>query len=68
DHRVYYLIGAAGLEDTEHTVRFEIDATQPDKVAALAQRGKIMDDPKRYDGTTWYVGDVLVTGEVLSGE
>ena len=64
-HRVYYLIAATGLEDAEHRVRFEIHAEQPDKVAILSQRGVTMDDPERFDGMTWYVGDVLVTGEAL---
>jgi lysophospholipase L1-like esterase len=67
-HRVYYLIAATDLEDTEHRVRFEIHPEQPDKAGILSQRGAAMDDPARYDGTTWYVGDVLVTGEVLAAE
>jgi hypothetical protein len=65
-HTVYYLNGARDLEFGEHTVRFEIHPDQPDKKKILSWRGVTMDDPKRYDGTTWYVGDVLVTGEVLS--
>ena len=64
-HRVYYLIAATGLEDTEHVVRLEIHPEQPDKAAILNQRGVTMDDPDRFDGMTWYVGDILVTGDVL---
>ena len=64
-HRVTVLIAATDLRDTVHTVRFEIDDEQPDKVKLLAERGVTMDNPKRYDGTKWYVGFILVTGEVL---
>jgi lysophospholipase L1-like esterase len=64
-HRVTVLIAATDLRDTVHTVRFEINDEQPDKAKLLAERGVTMDDPKRYDGTKWYVGFILVTGEVL---
>ena len=68
DYRVYYLIAATDLEDAEHVARFVIHPEQPDRAAILKQRGKTIDDPGRYDGTTWYVGDVLVTGEVLPAD
>ena len=68
DHRVYYFIAATDLEDTEHTARFEISAEAPDKAAILSKRGITMDDPERFQGTAWYVGEVLVTGEVLPVE
>lgn len=64
-HRVTVLTAATDLPDATHTVRFEIDDEQPDKVKLLAERGVVMDDPTRYDGTKWYVGYILVTGEVL---
>lgn len=64
-HRVTVMKAAADLPDAVHTVRFEIDDEQPDKVKLLAERGVKMDDPKRYDGTNWYVGYILVTGEIL---
>lgn len=68
NHRVYYFIAADDLEVAEHTARFELDANQPDKKAILAQRGVEMDDPARYDGARWYVGEILVTGQVLPAE
>jgi lysophospholipase L1-like esterase len=64
-HRVTVMIAATDLPDEEHTIRLEIDDEQPDKVKLLAERGVTMDDPKRYDGTKWYAGYLLVTGEVL---
>ena len=64
-YRVTVLSAATDLPDAVHSVRFEIDDEQPDKVGLLAERGVEMDDPERYDGTKWYVGYILVTGEVL---
>jgi hypothetical protein len=64
-HHVYYMRVAQGLPDTEHTVRLEIHAEQPDRAGILAQRGLVMDDPERFDGTRWYVGDLFVTGNLL---
>ena len=64
-YRVTVLTAATDLPDAVHSVRFEIDDEQPDKVKLLAERGVTMDDPKRYDGTKWYVGYILVTGEVV---
>jgi lysophospholipase L1-like esterase len=65
DYRVHYFIGATDLENTEHVARFEIHAEQPNKAEILGQRGKVIDNPNHYDGTAWYVGDVLVTGEIF---
>jgi lysophospholipase L1-like esterase len=64
-HRVTVMIAATDLRDEVHTIRFEIDDEQPDKVKLLAERGVTMDDPARYDGTKWYAGSLLVTGELL---
>ena len=64
-HRATVMVAATDLPDEVHTVRFEIDDEQPDKVKLLAERGVTMDDPQRYDGTKWYVGYILVTGEVV---
>jgi lysophospholipase L1-like esterase len=64
-HRVTVMTAAADLPDGVHTIRLEIDDEQPDKVKLLAERGVTMDDPQRYDGTRWYAGYLLVTGEVL---
>jgi len=64
-HRVYCFTAAADLLDGLHTVKMEIDSQQPDKAAFLAERGVTMDDPKRYDGTRWYVGSLLITGDIM---
>jgi len=64
-HRVYCFTAAADLPEGRHTVTMEIDSKQPDKAAFLAERGVAMDDPKRYDGTRWYVGSILITGRIV---
>jgi lysophospholipase L1-like esterase len=64
-HRVTVLVAATDVPDTVHTIKFEIDDEQPDKAKMLAERGVAMDDPRRYDGTKWYVGYMLVTGQVV---
>ena len=64
-HRVYCFTAAADLPEGLHTVKMEIDAKQPDKAAFLVERGVTMDDPKRYDGTRWYVGSLLITGDIM---
>jgi len=64
-YHVTLLKAATDLPNAVHTVTFEIDDDQPDKVNILAERGVTMDDPARYDGTKWYVGYVLVTGQIL---
>ena len=64
-HRVTAFTAAADLPDAVHTISFEIHPEQPDKAGHLAQRGVTMDDPARYDGTKWYVGYLLVTGELV---
>lgn len=64
-HRLSKCIVADRLPNTIHTVKLTILAEQPDKVKILAQRNEKMDDPKRFDGTAWYVGAILVVGDVL---
>jgi lysophospholipase L1-like esterase len=64
-HRLTAFVAATDLPNGIHTARFEIHPDQPDKAKILARLGATMDDPKRFDGTTWYVSAVLVTGEVL---
>jgi hypothetical protein len=64
-HRVTLMKAVTDLPDAVHTITFEIDDDQPDKAKILAERGVTLDDPARYDGTKWYVGYILVTGQIL---
>ena len=64
-HRLATLTVAEGLPDDLHSVELELHPEQPDKAAILAKRGETIDDPARYDDTAWYVGSILVLGEVI---
>ena len=56
---------AEGLPEGVHTVKLTLHPEQPDKVKILSQRGEKMNDPKRFDGTAWYAGAILVVGELV---
>jgi lysophospholipase L1-like esterase len=62
-HRLSYFAAGKALTDDEHEITLTIHPEQPDKVAILSQRKQTMDDPKRFDGTAWYAGAVLLLGE-----
>jgi hypothetical protein len=64
-HRLASLSVAESLSNTLHQIELTIDPEQPDKVRILSQRQEKMDDPKRYDGTTWYAGALLLIGELV---
>jgi hypothetical protein len=64
-HRLATLCVAEGLPDTVHTVKITLHPEQPNKAAILSQRREKIDDPKRFDGTAWYAGAVLVIGELV---
>jgi lysophospholipase L1-like esterase len=54
----------ADLPKALHSVKIEIDKQQPDKVKILAERKQTMDDPRRYNDTAFYPGDILVVGDL----
>jgi hypothetical protein len=64
-HRLATLSVGEGLEDTVHTVKITIHPEQPDKARILSQRGEKIDDPKRFDGTAWYAGALLMIGDLV---
>ncbi|MCX7047795.1 MAG: GDSL-type esterase/lipase family protein [Candidatus Sumerlaeota bacterium] len=64
-HRLATLGVADGLPEGVHTVKLEIHPDQPDKAKILKQNNNKIDDPKRFDGTTWYAGAVLLLGDVV---
>lgn len=64
-HRLATLSVAEGMSNTLHTVTISICPDQPDKAKILSQRGEKMDDPKRFDGTCWYAGAILLIGELV---
>ena len=65
-HRLATLTLAENLPDGLHTVTLELHADQPDKVAILAKRNERMDKPVRFDDTAWYVGAIMVLGELVT--
>jgi len=64
-HRLATLSIGEGLEDVTHIVKITIHPEQPDKAKILSQRGEKIGDPKKYDGTAWYAGALLLVGQVV---
>jgi hypothetical protein len=56
---------AENLPEAVHTVNLQLCPNQPDKAEILAKRNQKIDDPKRYDDTAWYVGAILLIGEIV---
>ena len=63
-HRLATLTVAERLANAEHNVTITILPEQPNKAKILAQRGEKIDDPKRFDGTAWYAGGLLLIGDL----
>ena len=64
-HRLATLVIGSNLEDKEHSVKIQIHPDQPDKVAILAKNKNVMDKPERFNGTSVYVGAILLVGEIV---
>jgi hypothetical protein len=64
-HRLATLSVAEGLPESVHSVKITILPEQPDKTKILRERHEKMDDPKRFDGRTWYAGGILLVGELV---
>ena len=64
-HRLSTLSVAEGLPEGVHSVKITIHPEHPDKASILSQRHEKMDNPKRFEGTTWYAGAILLLGELL---
>jgi len=64
-HRLSTLSVAEGLPEGVHSVKITIHPQQPDKAKILSQRHEKLNDPKRFDGTAWYAGAILLIGEPL---
>jgi hypothetical protein len=63
-HRMNSWMAAQGLPDGEHTVVVKVTANVLDKAKILSQRGEKMNDPKRFEGTNWNVGYIMLMGEL----
>jgi lysophospholipase L1-like esterase len=63
-HRLASLSVGEELPEAMHTVKITIHPDQPNKAKILAERNEKIDDPKRFDGTAWYAGAILVIGDM----
>ena len=54
------------LENKDHTVIFRVLADPFDKEAILSKRGEIMKNPPDFKENYWYVGKILIDGEISS--
>ena len=68
-HCKYYRLGtlllADGLEEGVHSVKVEVHAEQPDRVAILAKNKNVMGNPADYEGTAFFPGALLLLGELV---
>jgi hypothetical protein len=64
-HRLSFLSIGEDLPQAVHAVKITILPDQPDKAKILAGRNGKMDDTKRFDGTAWYAGGILLIGELV---
>ncbi len=63
-HRIGSLVAARDVADGRHTVTVRIIADPLDKAAILARNKNTMNDPKRFEGQTWYCGWLMVVGDL----
>ncbi len=66
-HRLSMLVIGSGLPDGVHSLTATIDPQQPDK-AKILQTPRLSDfkqHPEKYDGTKWYVGAIMLIGEMV---
>jgi lysophospholipase L1-like esterase len=64
-HRLATLGIVSDALDETHKVIITILPDQPDKAAILSTRGNTIDDPSRYDDTSWYAGAILLRGKLV---
>jgi lysophospholipase L1-like esterase len=63
--RLGKFMAAEALANDLHTVKIEVSAEALDKLKILSQRNEKMDNPKRFDGTNWYAGSLLLIGDLV---
>ncbi len=65
-HRLSTMTVASGLPDTSHEVVLELHGDQPDKRKILQKHrlGDLDKNPKKYDDRAWYVGSIMLIGEI----
>lgn len=66
-NRLSKMAVATGLNSNEsHSVRIELDSAVPDKAAILFEHNRpdLEKNPQKYEGINWYVGSVMLIGEL----
>lgn len=53
------------LKDAVHEVKFTALTTPFDKQTILSEMGNTMDNPQDYEDYSWYLGQVMIDGELL---
>lgn len=63
----YYRIGSKtfDLDDGFHLVQFTMSDQDINKTEILKQIGNVMDDPSRFAEKTWYIGNILLIGDLI---
>lgn len=63
-HRIGSFAAGRDLPAGVHTVKVTLDGTPLDKAAILSRLNNRMDDPKRFEGLSWYVSQVMLIGDL----
>ena len=66
-HRLASLRIASELPDAVHTVEVRVDQVVPDKAKILFEHNRpdLEKDPAKYAGTNWYVGGIMLIGDLV---
>ena len=66
-HRLAKHLFATGLAPGAHRAVLTLDANPPDKAGIIFGRNRpdMQAHPAKYDGTRWYVGSLMLIGEVV---
>jgi hypothetical protein len=63
-HRLGQFMAASGLPAAVHAVKIEVVDEPLDKAKILGQRQEKMNDPKRFEGSNWYAGCLMLIGDL----
>ena len=64
-HRLASFFVARDLPEGTHRVLVKIHPDPPDKARILAERNEAIDDPRRFDDRAWYIGGLMVVGDLI---
>lgn len=64
-HRLGTLNLAYDVPDAVHTVKIELSPDSPDKAKIVGSKPEYKSDPKRFEGSSFYPGAILLVGEIV---